>query len=105
MVNYFSLMLQQRMRSGDEDGDLEDPEEGKTKKSSSGNKKGACHAVATNHGPVRPFITFKVQSCMRSVCTDAHFWFCQGQNFSNVKNIFSLSTLLPPSLFGALVGQ
>lgn len=39
VVNYFSLMLQQRMRSGDEDGDLEDPEEGKTKKSSSGNKK------------------------------------------------------------------
>lgn len=52
MVNYFSLMLQQRMRSGDEDGDLEDPEEGKAKKSSAGSKKG----VAINHGPVRPFI-------------------------------------------------
>jgi transcription initiation factor TFIIF subunit alpha len=39
VVNYFSLMLQQRMRSGDEDGDLEDPEEGKTKKSSGGSKK------------------------------------------------------------------
>lgn len=58
MVNYFSLMLQQRMRSGDEDGDLEDPEEGKTKKSSAANKKGVCCSVTTNRGPVRSFITF-----------------------------------------------
>jgi hypothetical protein len=43
---------------GDEDGDLEDPEEGKTKKSSAGNKKGVCCTVKTNCGPVRPFITF-----------------------------------------------
>ncbi|XP_021921063.1 general transcription factor IIF subunit 1 isoform X2 [Zootermopsis nevadensis] len=39
LVNYFSLMLRQRLRPGDEDGDPEDPEEGKTKKSSAGNKK------------------------------------------------------------------
>jgi hypothetical protein len=52
VVNYFSLMLQQRMRSGDEDGDLEDPEEGKTKKSSAGSKKGVCHTVTINCGPV-----------------------------------------------------
>jgi len=44
------------MRSGDEDGDLEDPEEGKTKKSSGGSKKGVCHTVTTHHGTVRPFI-------------------------------------------------
>jgi hypothetical protein len=41
LVNYFSLMLRQRLRPGDEDGDPEDPEEGKTKKSSAGSKKGA----------------------------------------------------------------
>jgi hypothetical protein len=56
VVNYFSLMLQQRMRSGDEDGDLEDPEEGKAKKSSGGNRKGLCHTVTTYRGPERPFI-------------------------------------------------
>jgi hypothetical protein len=44
------------MRSGDED-DLEDPEEGKTKKSSAGNKKGACCAVTTISGLVRLFMT------------------------------------------------
>jgi hypothetical protein len=62
VVNYFSLMLQQRMRSGDEDGDLEDPEEGKTKKSSAGSKKGVYHTVTIKHGPVRPFKACKVQS-------------------------------------------
>jgi hypothetical protein len=77
VVNYFSLMLQQRMRSGDEDGDLEDPEEGKTKKTSAGSKKGVCRTVSINHGLVRTFKTYWVQS----VCTDAHFQLCQSQNF------------------------
>jgi hypothetical protein len=38
-------MLRQRLRPGDEDGDPEDPEEGKTKKSSAGNKKGMYYRV------------------------------------------------------------
>jgi hypothetical protein len=38
-------MLRQRLRPGDEDGDPEDPEEGKTKKSSAGSKKGAYLTV------------------------------------------------------------
>jgi hypothetical protein len=43
-------MLRQRLRPGDEDGDPEDPEEGKTKKSSAGSKKGAYLTVNMLYG-------------------------------------------------------